>query len=124
MENNPGLNIASMDPKDLCDLCGTPQLNLFANRIIIDVTISLIELSKRCRFCNSFEQFKAASSHTFLLLLILTSLFVFFPFVIIFVTLMNLVVFFVASCKLNARFIIPSFVSFLAVDGTCTASQF
>ena len=47
----PGLDITSMDSKDLCELLlyGTSELNVVENRIIIEATISFIERSKR--FC-------------------------------------------------------------------------
>ena len=45
----PGLDITSMDSKDLCELLlyGTSDLNVVENRIIIEATISFIERSKR-----------------------------------------------------------------------------
>ena len=47
----PGLDITSMDSKDLCELLlyGTSDLNVVENRNIIEATISFIERSKR--FC-------------------------------------------------------------------------
>ena len=47
----PGLDITSMDSKNLCELLlyGTSDLNVVENRIIIEATISFIERSKR--FC-------------------------------------------------------------------------
>ena len=45
----PGLNVTAMNTRELCDLLlyGDPKLNLIANRIIIEATISFIERSRR-----------------------------------------------------------------------------
>ena len=47
----PGLDITSMDSKDLCELLlyGTSDLNVVENRMIIEAIISFIERSKRFR---------------------------------------------------------------------------
>ena len=47
----PGLDISSMDSKDLCELLlyGNSYLNEVENRIVIEATISFTERSKR--FC-------------------------------------------------------------------------
>ena len=45
----PGLNTTTMNTRELCDLLlyGDPKLNLIANRILIEATISFIERSRR-----------------------------------------------------------------------------